>query len=197
MVKAGLVDGDEILYVIASAQRREGQLAGGVVGTVMSNLGLEIALQQQGIEFERAQVGDRYVHQLLKERGWVLGGEASGHILCLDKMPTGDAIVSALQVLAVLAAEARQLDELVADMQRFPQVTINVPVADAELLANNPVVAGARAEVERELGSRGRLILRPSGTEPLIRVTVEGENDEEIQRLARQLAGVVEEEFGL
>lgn len=191
-----VLDGDDLLYIIATARKRAGTLSGGVVGTVMTNLGLERALGDLGIEFQRARVGDRFVHQMLNEHGWVLGGEASGHLLCLDVMPTGDAIINALGVLAVMAAERCGLDELVSGMRRFPQVTVNVPVSDASELETHPRVMDARRATEKALGDRGRLILRPSGTEPLVRVTIEGEDEAEVRQLAESLAATVAEALG-
>jgi len=190
-----LIDGDQILYALACARRERGDLAGGVVGTVMSNFGLEQAFAELGIEFVRAAVGDRYVHAELEARGWVLGGEASGHILVLDRATTGCGIVSALQVLEVLAHTGRSLDELVGGMRKFPQVMINVPVAgDARaLVRDNSDVLAAVAEIERELAGQGRVVLRPSGTEPVVRVMVEGRNEAEVRALAGTLAERVRE----
>ncbi len=192
------VNGDDMLYVLAQARRAAGDLPGGVVGTVMSNLGLELALEALEIPFLRTAVGDRFIHQALVEKGWVLGGEASGHMLCLDRTSTGDGIVSALQVLEVMARSGRSLAELCEGMQKMPQVMINVPVAAtarARLEGSEPV-RKAREAVEARMGSRGRVILRSSGTEPLIRVTLEGEDGEQVQQLAEELAAVVRQELG-
>lgn len=190
-----LIDGDQILFILACARAGLDSLKGGVVGTVMSNFGLEEALAARGIDFVRAKVGDRYVHEQLVANGWVLGGEASGHILCLDRATTGCGIVSALQVLEVLALSGRTLASLAADMFKYPQVMINVPVnADARGgLEQHPEIACAIREVEQRLDGQGRVVLRPSGTEPVVRVMVEGRDEGTVRALAEKLAGVVEE----
>lgn len=187
------VDGDQLLYAIARARQAEGALRGPVVGTLMSNLGLERALARAGIEFERAQVGDRYVFERLLETGGLLGGESSGHILCLDRASSGDGIVSALQVLAAMVAGPATLRELVADVEKCPQVLINVPLAggDAPKLLAHEDVAAAAAAVEREFDGGGRVLLRPSGTEPLIRVMVEGLDEDAVRAAAQRLADTV------
>jgi phosphoglucosamine mutase len=192
-----IVDGDDMLYIIARARQEMGQLAGGVIGTVMTNLGLELALGELGIPFQRTQVGDRYVHRALVDNGWHLGGETSGHILCLDRTSTGDGIVSALQVLEVMSGTGRSLVELRGGVQKFPQIMINVPIAAAARtrLDDSDRIRNALQSVQAEMKERGRVILRPSGTEPLIRVTLEGEDAGQIDRLARQLAEVVREEL--
>lgn len=182
-----LVDGDRILYLLAMARRAAGRLNGGVVGTVMSNFGLEEALTAAGIEFVRARVGDRYVHEQLVARGWTLGGEASGHILCLDKAATGCGIVSALQVLEVLASSRQSLGSLVAGMRQYPQVMINVAVPGS-VLDDNPALDAAVARVEQSLAGQGRVVLRASGTEPVVRVMVEGRDETRIRALAEELA---------
>jgi phosphoglucosamine mutase len=193
-----LVDGDQLLYIIASARKAEGKMNGGVVGTVMTNFGLELALADLGIPFKRAAVGDRHIHRALMENGWSLGGEASGHLLSLDRTSTGDGIVSALQVLEVLVHSGKSLRELSRGMQKFPQTMINVPVsADARArLSGSERISEAVRQVETELDGRGRVILRPSGTEPLIRVTLEGADSEQVELLARQLADTVRSELG-
>jgi phosphoglucosamine mutase len=186
-----VVDGDQLLYVLARARQATGELQGPVVGTVMSNLGLELALKGLGIAFLRAAVGDRHVLQMLRTHGGILGGESSGHLLCLDKTTTGDGLIVALQVLAVMKATGKTLAELAAGMSRFPQQLINVRVTKRFDAAREPSVASAIAEVEKSLGARGRVVLRASGTEPLIRVMVEGEDAEAVGRHAAALAEAV------
>ena len=185
-----VVDGDELLLIIALHQQAKGLLTGGVVGTLMSNLGLEVALKDRGIDFARAQVGDRYVVAKLLQEGWHLGGEGSGHILCLDQATTGDGVVSALQVLRAITDQGKTLADLKGAMTKFPQVMINVPANSAKLMENNAVQSAVR-DVDAVLGDKGRVLLRPSGTEPLIRVMVEGEDAPQVRRLAAQLAAVV------
>jgi phosphoglucosamine mutase len=188
--KGMLVDGDQILFVLANDRFARNALRGPVVGTLMSNLGLEQALAGKGIAFCRAKVGDRYVLELLRERGGTLGGETSGHILCLDKTTTGDGLVTALQVLAVMKRSGRPLAELTEGMTRLPQILINVRTAGRIDLGAG-VVRQAVEEVERTLGSRGRVVLRASGTEPVVRVMVEGENEAEVRRSAEHIASAV------
>ena len=185
-----VVDGDELLLIIALHQQAKGLLTGGVVGTLMSNLGLEVALKDRGIAFARAQVGDRYVVAKLLQEGWHLGGEGSGHILCLDQATTGDGVVSALQVLRAITDQGKTLADLKGAMTKFPQVMINVPANSAKVMENNAVQSAVR-DVDAVLGDKGRVLLRPSGTEPLIRVMVEGEDAPQVKRLAAQLAAVV------
>ena len=185
-----VVDGDELLVIIALHQQAKGLLTGGVVGTLMSNLGLEVALKDRGIAFARAQVGDRYVVAKLLQEGWHLGGEGSGHILCLDQATTGDGVVSALQVLRAITDQGKTLSDLKGAMTKFPQVMINVPANSAKVMENNAVQSAVR-DVDAVLGDKGRVLLRPSGTEPLIRVMVEGEDAPQVKRLAAQLAAVV------
>ena len=186
-----LVDGDQLMFVIARDRLAHDGLPGPVVGTVMSNLGLELALREAGVEFRRAQVGDRYVLAMLKEHGGVLGGETSGHLLCLDRTTTGDGLVSALQVLAAMKRSGRPLAELTAGMARLPQVMVNVRVAERIDPTASPVIRDAVRKVEAELGTTGRVVLRASGTEPLIRVMVEGRDEAGVRRHAEQLAAVV------
>jgi phosphoglucosamine mutase len=186
-----LVDGDRLLYVIARDRHRHGELKGPVVGTVMSNLGLEQSLQAEGIPFLRAAVGDRYVLAMLREHGGVLGGETSGHLLCLDRTTTGDGLVSALQVLAVMKRAGRPLAELTAGMPQFPQVMVNVRVRERIDPRQSPAIQAAVSRVEAALGRTGRVVLRASGTEPLIRVMVEGEDEEVVTRHANELAETV------
>jgi phosphoglucosamine mutase len=184
-----LADGDDLLYVIARAWQARGLLRGPLVGTLMSNYGLQLALEKLGVGLVRAKVGDRYVLQQLKEHGGVLGGETSGHILCLDRATTGDGIVSALAVLEALAGEdfaaARQ------GLHKLPQVMINVRADGAREALGSDAVQRALAGTEETLRGRGRVVLRPSGTEPLVRVTVEGGDADEVQQLAQSLADVV------
>ena len=186
-----IVDGDQLLYIIARARQQAGELAAPVVGTVMSNLGLEVALQECGIEFRRAAVGDRHVLSLLRECGGTLGGETSGHILCLDKTTTGDGLVSALQVHAIMRTSGRSLAELAAPMRKFPQVLLNVRVAERFDPAQVPAVSEAVRRIEQRLGGSGRVVLRASGTEPLIRVMVEGREETSARAAAAELAEAV------
>jgi phosphoglucosamine mutase len=186
-----LVDGDELLYVLARDWHANGRLRGPLVGTLMSNYGLERAMRELGIEFLRANVGDRYVLQLLKENGGVLGGETSGHILTLDRTTSGDAIVSALQVLDALARSGQRLDETVAGMRKVPQTTVNIRVAGGAALVADADVQRVLERVRGELEGQGRVVLRPSGTEPLVRVTVEAADDALVQRLSSELADAV------
>ncbi|MEZ5525388.1 MAG: phosphoglucosamine mutase [Pseudomonadales bacterium] len=186
------VDGDELVYIIASSRQQKGELEGGVVGTLMSNFGMELALKELGVPFVRANVGDRYVLEQLKHHGWTLGGESSGHIICLDKTTTGDGIVSALQVLTAIAESGKTLHELKQGMTKMPQTMVNVRLMERTDPAKNPVIQQAIADTEGRLGDRGRVLLRMSGTEPLVRVMVEGEDAELVGELANQLAGQVE-----
>jgi len=186
-----LVDGDELLYIIAAARNKQDTLAG-VVGTLMSNLGMERALEEAGIGFERAKVGDRYVMEKLKEHGWALGGEGSGHLICLDCTTTGDGIVSALQVLRAMVEQGKELHELKSGMRKYPQTLLNVRLKEQRDVLGLPEVVAAVAEAEAALGKRGRILLRPSGTEPLIRVMVEGEDGAEVEAVARKLADLIE-----
>ena len=186
-----LVDGDELLYVLARDWHESGRMRGPLVGTLMSNYGLERAMRELGIAFIRANVGDRYVLQQLKDHGGVLGGETSGHILTLDRATTGDAIVSALQVLDALARSGKPLDETVAGMRKIPQTTVNIKVAGGAALVADADVQRVLARVRGELEGQGRVVLRPSGTEPLVRVTVEAADDALVQRLSGELADAV------
>jgi phosphoglucosamine mutase len=186
-----LVDGDQLLYVLARDAQASSELRGPVVGTAMSNLGLEQALGALGIPFMRAAVGDRYVMAMLKENGGELGGETSGHIINLARSPTGDGLVTALQVLAVMQKTGESLSALVAGMQRFPQVMINVRIAQRVDVNAVPSIQSALHEAETRLGTRGRVVLRASGTEPVIRVMVEAIDAGEAQALAGSLAETV------
>ncbi|MBD1226732.1 phosphoglucosamine mutase [Xenorhabdus griffiniae] len=185
------VDGDQILYIIAREALRQGQLRGGAVGTLMSNMGLELALKQLGIPFERAKVGDRYVLEKLQEKGWRLGAENSGHVILLDKTTTGDGIVAGLQVLSAMVRNNMSLHDLCSGMKLLPQILVNVRFAgNADPLQSESVLETVKS-VETELNGRGRVLLRKSGTEPLIRVMVEGEDEEQVTALAHRIADAV------
>jgi phosphoglucosamine mutase len=188
-----VVDGDQLLYVLAIARKAEGALKGPVVGTVMSNLGLEHALQSQNIEFRRAAVGDRYVLEALRESGGTIGGETSGHMICLDKTTTGDGMVSALQILAIMGRTGKSLSQLTGDMARYPQTMLNVKTDQKIDPDQFPQIREAVAAAEAELAQSGRVVLRASGTEAVIRVMVEGENESQVVSLAERLASVVAE----
>jgi phosphoglucosamine mutase len=186
-----LVDGDGLIWVLANDWHASGRLRGAVVGTLMTNYAMERALGERGIGFVRARVGDRYVHQALVEGDGVLGGEASGHLLCLDRASTGDAIVSALQVLEVLRRSGRSLEQALAGYQPLPQQTVNVRVAPGVKPLEDAAVQAARAEAEAALAGRGRLVLRPSGTEPVVRVTVEADDSQLMRQVLDRLAEAV------
>jgi phosphoglucosamine mutase len=190
------VDGDQLLFILAMARKARGELLGPVVGTVMSNLGLEHALAERGIEFKRTQVGDRHVLSMLNETGGTLGGETSGHILCLDKTTTGDGLICALQVLAIMKQSGAGLAELAAPMRKYPQVLLNVRVAKQSDPLTDPKVESMVKEVERRFEGRGRIVLRASGTESVIRVMVEGFDAALVKKGARDIAAVVEAALG-
>ena len=190
-----VVDGDELIYIIAQHRRAKGNCRG-VAGTQMSNLGLELALKDLGIPFERTKVGDRYVVEALKANSWELGGEASGHVLCSDLNSTGDGIVAALQVVLALVESGSTLAELKTGMSKFPQTMINVRLSTKVDISNNQAINDAVASAETELAGRGRVLLRPSGTEPLIRVMVEGEDQALVNKLVASLASCVQEQVG-
>lgn len=184
-----VVDGDELLLVIAAARQQRGSLLGGVVGTQMTNLGLELALADMNIPFARAAVGDRYVLAELMKHKWKLGGESSGHLLCLDLNTTGDGIVSALQVISALIDAATDLNRLKKRMQKYPQCLVNVACKNGYTETED--IKLAIMQTEQRLKGKGRVLLRPSGTEPLVRVMVEGEDQSEVHQLADELARVV------
>ena len=186
-----LVDGDQLLYVLAGDHVARKSLKGPVVGTVMSNLGLELALGELGVDFRRASVGDRHVISMLKEHGGILGGEASGHLICLDKTTTGDGLITALQVLSVMERTGRSLKDLAAGMTQFPQMMLSVEVADQVDPHSQPEIRQAITDVEAKLGDRGRVVLRASGTELVIRVMVEGEDRDTVAELAEYLSDSV------
>ncbi|ORM64992.1 phosphoglucosamine mutase [Pantoea rodasii] len=185
------VDGDQILYIIAREALRQGQLRGGVVGTLMSNMGLELALKQLGIPFTRAKVGDRYVLEKMQEKGWRLGAENSGHVILLDKISTGDGIVASLQVLTAVVRNHMSLHDLCSGMKMLPQILVNVRFTGSHDPLESDSVKAVSAEVEKTLAGRGRVLLRKSGTEPLIRVMVEGEDEALVTELAHKIADAV------
>jgi phosphoglucosamine mutase len=189
--KGNLVDGDQLLYLLAGARLEAGTLAGPVVGTLMTNLGLERELGKMGIDFLRANVGDRYVLALLNETGGQLGGETSGHLLCLDKTTTGDGLISALQVLIAMRDSGKTLHELTHHMPRYPQTMINVRTESRIEPNESAVIQSAIQDIERRLADRGRVLVRASGTEPVVRVMVEGEDEAEVLLLAEELAGTI------
>ena len=191
--KGQITDGDQLLYVLATARKQDGNLRGPVVGTVMSNLGLELALKRHDIEFKRASVGDRYVLETLRQTGGIIGGETSGHMICLDQTTTGDGLISALQILAVMQRTGKPLSELAAGMTRYPQKMLNVPTSRRVDPDTCPAIRDAVSQAESELAQSGRVVLRASGTEPVIRVMVEGRNENQVLALAKRLASVVAE----
>ncbi len=190
--KGEVVDGDELLFIIASHRKQYGSGCSGVVGTLMSNFGLELALQDLDVPFIRAKVGDRYVLEAMRENDWSLGGESSGHLVCSDVTTTGDGIVAALQVMLALVAQEKTLCEAKQGMQKLPQAMVNVHMSQRVNLEGNNDIQAAVASTEKKLSGRGRVLLRPSGTEPVIRVMVEGEDLPLVNQLANDLAEVVE-----
>lgn len=188
-----LIDGDDMVYLLALDRHRRGELRGPVVGTLMSNFGLELALREHGIPFERTKVGDRYVLSRLREAGGTIGGETSGHVLCLDRTTTGDGIITALQVVKAVQDSGGDLLGQLAALHKLPQRLVNVRVDRNFDFAASADVMRAQARVEERLGGRGRVLLRPSGTEPLIRVMVEGEDGELVRALAQELADVLQD----
>lgn len=189
--KGELVDGDELLFIIAQSRLSQSNGISVVVGTVMSNLGLEQSLNELGIDFKRAKVGDRYVMEILKQGNWKLGGESSGHIICLDKTTTGDGIISSLQILYEISKTEKTLHDLKSGMSKFPQCLVNVEMSGEIDLTHNQAIIDAVKSAENQLQSRGRVLLRPSGTEPLVRVMVEGEESVEVEEIAQNIAEVV------
>lgn len=194
--EGNLVDGDQLIYIVAKSRLAQGRLVGDVVGTLMSNLGLEHALARLGVGFARTKVGDRYIMEHLKRNDGILGGEPSGHIICRDRTSTGDGIVVALQVLAALEDAGKTLGELASEMQKYPQRLINVRLDEKREIIGLPEVQDAVESAERELGGSGRVLLRPSGTEPLIRVMVEGADHDQVTAVAERLAEVVRAQIG-
>jgi phosphoglucosamine mutase len=186
-----LYDGDQLLYVIAKHRQALGKMHDGVVGTLMTNLAFEHAMHKLGIPFKRAKVGDRYVMELMQQQGWQLGGENSGHIICLDKHSTGDGIISALQVLYALREQGQSLAEAAGDLHMYPQVLINVRVARGVDCLDHNQVKTAVSDAEQIMNGKGRVLLRPSGTEPLLRVMVEGEDRQLVEQSAQRIADVV------
>jgi phosphoglucosamine mutase len=182
-----LYNGDELLYLIVAERRRRGRVDG-AVGTLMSNIGLELAFERMGVGFARARVGDRYVLELLQKKGWLFGGESSGHLLCLDCHTTGDGTISALQVLTAMRRNGRTMAELTADLTLYPQKLVNVRIAKGFDWQSHLALRQAWEQAEGELGNDGRVLIRPSGTEPLLRVMVEARSDATAERLARRLA---------
>lgn len=182
------VDGDEIVFIVARHALKQGKLKGGVVGTLMSNLGLEVALKNLSIPFKRAKVGDRYVMELLKENDWCIGGESSGHVINLEHIPTGDGIIAAIQVLTALVETGMKLSELKAGMEKYPQTLINVRVSAGKAPLEQEEVKQAIVFGEEELGDQGRILIRKSGTEPLIRVMAEGKDEQQINQVAEKIA---------
>jgi phosphoglucosamine mutase len=191
-----LVDGDQLLYILATSRHSKGELKGPVVGTVMSNLGLENALKAENIEFIRANVGDRYVLRALRETGGIIGGETSGHMIMLDKATTGDGLICALQVLAIMKETGKPLSELASGMPKYPQTMVNVRTSSKLDLDSSEKIQSAVAAAEAELADTGRVVLRASGTEPVIRVMVEGQDHEQVVNIADRLAAVVADSAG-
>lgn len=189
-----LVDGDELVYMISIMRQDLNKLNGGVVGTLMSNIGLEKALAREGIPFTRAKVGDRYVLEAMIKNGWGLGGEQSGHIISLKHATTGDGIVSALQVISAMCHYQKSLAELKLGMHKFPQLLVNVRMQHNNFSLENKELVAAVKSAEKKLGSEGRVLIRKSGTEPLVRVMVEGDNDQQVAQIANGLADVIRAE---
>ena len=189
--KGELLTGDDVLYVLAMHRLANGDSDAGIVGTLMTNMGLELALEAGGLRLARAKVGDRYVKELMVAEGWSLGGESSGHIICGDLSTTGDGVIAALQVLAAVRASGKSLEALASGFNPLPQVLVNVRIKKGFDLSAHPTIAQACRRVESELKGRGRLLLRPSGTEPVIRVMVEGDDTVAIDALADEIANAI------
>ncbi|MFL3654454.1 MAG: phosphoglucosamine mutase [Halioglobus sp.] len=187
-----IIDGDELVYIIAMHRLASGVSDAGVVGTQMSNLGLEVALEEAGLQFVRAQVGDRYVKAMMEANGWLLGGESSGHIICSDVTTTGDGIIASLQVLMALQGTKGGVQALRAGITLYPQTMINITVSEKPNLEDHSEISAAVASVEQRLGKQGRVLLRPSGTEPKVRVMIEGRDAEQVALLCAELAAEVE-----
>ena len=191
--KGELLTGDDVLYVLAMHRLAKGDSDAGIVGTLMTNMGLELALEAGGLRLARAKVGDRYVKELMVAEGWSLGGESSGHIICGDLSTTGDGVIAALQVLAAVRASGKSLEALASGFNPLPQVLVNVRITKSFDLSAHPTIAEACRRVESELEGRGRLLLRPSGTEPVIRVMVEGDDTVAIDALADEVADAIQQ----
>jgi phosphoglucosamine mutase len=186
-----LFNGDELLYLIAKARKDAGESVKGVVGTLMTNLAVEKAIQAEGIQFERAKVGDRYVLEKLKENNWQLGGEGSGHLICLDKHTTGDGIVAALQVLSAMRQHQKTLAQLLEKVTLFPQTLINVKYKQGYDWKSDAKIQEAITQAEKNLNGSGRVLIRPSGTEPLLRVMVEAQDPHQAQDQAKKIAQTI------
>lgn len=187
-----LFNGDEVLYLMVNERLQRGEKVPGAVGTLMTNMAVEVALKAKGISFVRAKVGDRYVLEELEKNSWLLGGESSGHLLALDKHTTGDGIISALQVLQAVQRSGKSLDDLLGDVKLFPQELINVRLKPGQDWKANPKLAPAQAEIEQRLGNTGRILIRASGTEPVVRVMVEAQDAEQAKSCAQQLVDVIQ-----
>lgn len=190
-----VLDGDDLLYIIIKHKMMRGAVKGGVVGTVMTNLGFEEELKKWGLEFVRVPVGDRHIMHELTQRGWQVGGEPSGHLVCLDVSTTGDGIITALQVLAAMRQQGRQLAEMRSGWNKYPQVLLNVKFLGQSQVLDQPVIHQMVSDAEQQLGSKGRVLLRRSGTEKLVRIMVEGEDAQQVSNLAKNLAALVENEL--
>ena len=187
-----LIDGDQLIFIVAKYLHDNKQLTGGIVGTLMTNQAMEVGLNDLGIVFKRADVGDRYVHQMLKQYNWHLGGESSGHILNLELSTTGDGIISALMVLTVMVNENKNLHDLAAEIPLFPQVLINITIEDAKTIASNPKVVKKALEIDAKLGNKGRTLIRASGTQPMLRIMVEAQEQNLADKYANELKEIVE-----